>query len=1307
MAHPCQIAVLFYAKVTMVEISPRTSPSSARNHVSVLLFAALWLANGVASAQDTTTYEEQYKRIKAPNAVTQYGPDLFGETVNLYTGALEFTHTDVSIRGNNKLPVAMGRRLRIDSQVLGGRAFGRWEMDIPHMHGIFPKTEGWQGSGANPMLRCAQYSMPPPVRGFLKSYWNPEEYWHGNYLYVPGAGDQRVLRRNNSTVATTGLSIQAAPAMTSKFWAISCVPTLDSDTTAGKTQGDGFVATSPDGVRYTFNWMVDFTASQLTKSNEDASTGRLARKEVWILPTLVTDRFGNWVRYTYDPARPRNLMTITSSETPARTISLTYYPADAKGDMQVQSVTDGTRTWTYGYHTDATTLSNLDNVVLPDGSRWNFAATDSLMPGTVLPGGGCDAPGAYVGTAYSGTMGHPSGAAASFTVTATTHGRSDVVRECPVGSPGALTPIYFNTFALTNKTISGLGLDSMAWNYDYGSPNGSYSPCNGCITSKTVTVTDPKGDATQHVFGNRYNVSEGRVEQLIVGGRTTTTTYQPFGAGPYPDTVGYADDVSGDAEMAARLAPARQRITTQQDATFTWEATEFDTLARATKSRRLSSLNPGRYETTAFADNFSLWVLGQVGSVTETSTGRETLRNTYDPATATLTSVARFGHLDARMVYYADGTLNVIRDGKSQPTSFSGYKRGVAQSIVHADGSSESALIDNIGNFTSVTNAASFTTTLGYTAGRLSSIGYPAGGPVAWNGTTITFAPVANTEYDLPAGHWRQTVTTGNASDVTYYDALWRPVYSYTADNANPGATSRLVKRQFDHNGHTTFESYPTRTYADIGPGVRTQYDALGRVIAVGADNGPQVLWTATSYLGGFQKAVTDPNGNVTTSSFHAFDEPSESAVAGIRAPLGVAVAINRDVFGKTQSITRSGGGQSATRSYVYDGFARLCKTIEPETGATVQDYDAANNVIWRASGNPLPSTINCDTANVAATRKVTFGYDAMNRLQSTAYADGSPAISRTFTADGLPSTITSGGAVWTNSYDNRRNNVSESLAYGGAAYSIGRSYDANGSLRLLTYPDTSSVDYAPNALGQPTMAGAFASAVRYHPNGAIAGFTYGNGIVRTLTQNARGLPDAARDAGVVNDKYTYDANGNVTSIDDLQEAISTHSMSYDGLDRLIGTVSAATFGTVTNTYDWLDNLTNVSVTQGPTARSTTHNFDAATNRLTSIASATGAYNLAYGYDSQGNITTRGNRSFVFDQGNRMTSATGTASYAYDGLGHRVSTVGTDGVNRVSVYTQGGQLLYLRATSVPLATGTKYIYLGRHQVAEVKAAGAN
>jgi hypothetical protein len=73
----------------------------------------------------------------------------------------------------------------------------------------------------------------------------------------------------------------------------------------------------------------------------------------------------------------------------------------------------------------------------------------------------------------------------------------------------------------------------------------------------------------------------------------------------------------------------------------------------------------------------------------------------------------------------------------------------------------------------------------------------------------------------------------------------------------------------------------------------------------------------------------------------------------------------------------------------------------------------------------------------------------------------------------------------------------------------------------------------APNALGQPTRAGDYATWVSYYPNGAVKAFTYGNGIVHSLIQNARGLPDTSTDAcgstKVLSDSY----GGNVAAITD------------------------------------------------------------------------------------------------------------------------------------------------------------------------------
>jgi hypothetical protein len=65
---------------------------------------------------------------------------------------------------------------------------------------------------------------------------------------------------------------------------------------------------------------------------------------------------------------------------------------------------------------------------------------------------------------------------------------------------------------------------------------------------------------------------------------------------------------------------------------------------------------------------------------------------------------------------------------------------------------------------------------------------------------------------------------------------------------------------------------------------------------------------------------------------------------------------------------------------------------------------------------------------------------------------------------------------------------------------------------------------------------------------------------------------------------------------------------------------------------------------------------------------------------------------------NRIKEAAGKATYLYDGHGRRMSSVGNDSVNKVQVYAQDGQLLFTKPTT---SAGTKYIYLKKHQIAEV------
>ena len=378
----------------------------------------------------------------------------------------------------------------------------------------------------------------------------------------------------------------------------------------------------------------------------------------------------------------------------------------------------------------------------------------------------------------------------------------------------------------------------------------------------------------------------------------------------------------------------------------------------------------------------------------------------------------------------------------------------------------------------------------------------------------------------------------------------------------------------------------------------------------------------------------------------------------------------------------------------LYDGYHQLCKTIEPELGATLQDWDAASNLAWRSGGTGLTSN-TCDRGSVSAAQQISFGYDARNRLASTSYGDGSPGITRTYWPDGLPYQTSSNGSTWTYGYSNRRMPTSETLSYGGTNYAIARGYDANGSLTQLSYPDGTVVTYAPDALGRPAQVGAFATGITYWPNGAVLAYNFGNGVAHSVTLNLRGLPWAMTDIGKVSDQYAYDANGNVTAISDLQEGLTSRSMSYDGLNRL-KTANGSTWGTGSFAYDVQDNLRSSTVG----ARSATHGYDA-NNRLSSVSGS--GVNLSYGYDANGNINSRSGQAYVFDLGNRMSSAPGKSGFAYDGEGRRVFIGNNDGTSQVQVYDHAGQLLY--ATNIGgTPSATKYVYLGGKLIAEVDTA---
>ncbi|WP_428942551.1 RHS repeat domain-containing protein [Xanthomonas oryzae] len=710
-----------------------------------------------------------------------------------------------------------------------------------------------------------------------------------------------------------------------------------------------------------------------------------------------------------------------------------------------------------------------------------------------------------------------------------------------------------------------------------------------------------------------------------------------------------------------------------------------------------------RTEEITYHDNTTNWVLGQVAQ--RTVDGLIAEATTFDATTALPLSVSEFGKLKQTLSHNTDGTLATTTDGNGNTTTYSNWKRGIPQSISFADATSKSAEVDDHGWITSVTDENGYQTQQTYDAmGRLATIVWPSDNAEAWNTTSQVFEPVAGDEYGIPSGHWRQTIATGNARKVTYYDVLWRALLTREYDAADEANTVRFTRFAYDHDGRTLFSSYPGTTDA-LSAGVWTEYDALGRPTSVSQDSEHGLLTTVTEYLVGFQTRLTNPRGQQSTTRYMTYDQPSVDWPVVINHPESASTEIMRDHFGKPLSITRrnSDGTVWLTRSYVYAWDQTLCKAIEPETGASVYFNDAAGNLSWSASGISAPSTTDCGfEAAQGSGRVVARTYDARNRLLTLSFPDGHGNQTWSYTPDGLPGTVAVSNpdgadpVATTYQYNRRRLLAGETATIGGMSLGISYAYDGNGAISGQTYPSGLTVDYAPNALGQPTQASGFASGVSYYPNGAIKQFAYANGITHTLAQNARQLPARSSDGVVLDLAYLFDPNGNVEQITDYVDGHQNRNMSYDGLDRLTQATSNI-FGIASYAYDALDNLVRVQLGGGNHARDHAYCYDAQWH-LTNVKTSNcdGATVVGLLYDAQGNLANKNGQLYTFDYGNRLREVANKERYAYDGLGRRVLSC-TGAACAYQQYSQAGQPLYVHDNRSGLQS--ERIYLGGSLVA--------
>ncbi|MEN5367431.1 RHS repeat protein [Stenotrophomonas sp. TWI273] len=1267
---------------------------------------------GAAYAQAMQPYQEYDKRLRTAEQVGALKSDLFGDAINMFDQSVAFEQTDIDIPGTNTLPVKLTRKLVIRPTPLAGIAphiyggVGDWNIDVPYISGVFDSAYGWNVTVGMRKPRCTDIFYPytlPPHR--------IEDIWSGYSVNLPGQGARSLIALPPAQFKPDNR--QASVWTTSALDSITCTPMV-----AGY-EGEGFVLQTTDGITYTFN--IGTTRYAGNMGQDVKNGGARPRVEVFLLASRIEDRFGNSVAIAYNSnGHPTS---ITASD--GRAITLQY------ANNRLASASAHGRSWIYAYNGEL-----LQRIVQPDQAAWEINHLSdmrvSYMTWTEDPGPGCGNVAPLSPKSYSVQMKHPSGAVGTFRFDHQRHYRDGVPSvlcqgEAVSGSAEnnsamvhhLAVPIHFDVLGLTRKTIEGPGLPApLVWSYEGANGetalwSGVVPPCTACTGGKSVAVVQPDGSVLLEHYGTVYSRDEGKLlgRSTVAANGTkleqedlTYVTSAQANSMPFPDR--YGSRWGGNDESSVLVRPLAKKVITRDGVTMSWNVSSFDAKARPLQVVRSSSLGDSRTDVTAYYDDTARWLLGQTAKTTNVNTGLVESQTSFN-VLGMPQQKHQFGKLVQSLTYHPDGSVASFVDGRGNSTALNNWKRGTPQSIGFADGTSLSASVDDNGWIRAVTNEQGYQTSYDYDAmGRITAKTHGAGDSVAWNPTTQVFERVHAVEHGIASGHWRLTSSTGNHRRFTWFDALWRPVLTRELD-ATLAETERYQRFTYDHAGRATFQSYPSSS-ASPTAGEWSEFDALGRPTSISADSELGLLTTVTEYLSGLRVRTTNPRGQKSVTSHQVFDNPNYDAPTRIEHPAGAFTEIARDRFGKVLSIKRRNADSSTslTRSYVYDSFQQLCKSVEPESGATVMTYDPAGNLFWSAAGLTLTSLSDCETSVAQSSgRRVDRSYDSRNRLSRLSFPDGNGSQDWSYTADGKPSqvvTANSGGrqVINTYAYNKRGLIVGETMQQQGVGiWTMGYGYNGNAALASLQYPSGQVIALAPNALGQATQAGPYASGARYYPNGGLRSFTYGNGIVRNMVQNARGMPARAIDTTVLDTTFSYDSNGNVTATVDAVEPAKSRQMQYDALDRLTYAKSSSFGGdgTYRYTYDVLDNIRSAKL--GGVKQ---HNYwYDARNRMTTVNLDDGSAVIGIAYDAQGNLAKKNGDVFSFDYGNRLRDGAGRESYAYDAQGRRVGSYSAALGDILSFYGNDGVLR--RQHNKRTGKELEYISLGGSLVAELES----
>ena len=452
-----------------------------------------------------------------------------------------------------------------------------------------------------------------------------------------------------------------------------------------------------------------------------------------------------------------------------------------------------------------------------------------------------------------------------------------------------------------------------------------------------------------------------------------------------------------------------------------------------------------------------------------------------------------------------------------------------------------------------------------------------------------------------------------------------------------------MTTRDYDANGNVVV--------ATDARGEPTQfvYDTLNRVTEAIDAYGHSSFWRYDN--AGRPTETEDVRGFITQYQYDglgrevAMMTPPVDAIDPVTQPRVQRTDISRtryDAVGNTVSVVDPRLNETTME---YDARNRLISVTSPSPDAAGNGAKSVTRREYDANGN-LTAVIDPRGSASATTYKTTFEYDRLNRNIRTTDAEGNVTSTRYDRADRIVATR-----------DGRLNasGADPALFTTGYVYDavdrVKSVIDANGKASSTTYDEIGNVLSTIDRLGRTTR------------------FAYDN--ANRLVRRALPDPDGAGLLAVPVQRYTYDANNNLLSVQDGEEASATYNpkavlvtaidtslrpataYEYDALNRRVRATDPAKQTTLTD-YDFAGNVVRVRNPRqvlDTLLGATNFSYDSQ-NRMSTMTDAIGTV-TAWEYDPNGNT-----------QSVKVTSATDPLSqlttYAYDRLNRRTSMSSPD-----------------------------------------------